>query len=150
MHVYLMLRKLDPPAARSLCKALQRAAGDDDVQVYYAKAPLVPYLRSAELRRLGCRTPLPAARLARPAPGQELWSELVRRLVQTSASRPDATARRAIEDLLARLGSDDFALLRQTPPLLYHNDLSATVSRFYWSEDAGYALWLRLYEAVAR
>ena len=72
----------------------------------------------------------------------------MRRLVADSASRPDANARRAIDDLLARLGSDDFALLRRTPPLLYHNDLSATVSRFYWSEDAGYALWLRLYEAA--
>jgi hypothetical protein len=34
------------------------------------------------------------------------------------------------------------------PPLLYHNDLSASVKRFYWSEDVGYALWLRLYEAA--
>jgi hypothetical protein len=24
--------------------------------------------------------------------------------------------------------------------------MSATVKRFYWSEDFGYALWLRLYE----
>lgn len=149
MHVYLMLRELDRPAARNLCKALQRAVDDDDVRVYYAKAPLVPYLRGAELRRLGCPTALPEARLARPTAGQELWSELVRRIVQTSASRPDANARRAIGELLARLGRNDFALLRATPPLLYHNDLSATVSRFYWSEDAGYALWLRLYDAVA-
>ena len=52
--------------------------------------------------------------------------------------------------MLSRLASDDFALLRGAPPLLYHNDLSATVNRFYWSEDAGYALWLRLYEAVDR
>ena len=141
-----MLRELDRPAARKHCTAIRRAAGDDDVQVYYAKAPLVPYLRSAELRRLGCRTALPAARLARPAPGQEHWSELARRLAKTSASRPVP----AIDDLLTRLGADDFALLRQTPPLLYHNDLSATVSRFYWSEDAGYALWLRLYEATRR
>ena len=148
MHVYLMLRQLDRPAARDLCKAIRRAAGDDDVWVYYDKAPLVAYLRSAELRRLGCQVPLPTARLARPAPGQELWSELVRQLVETSASRPDANARRAIDDLLVRLGTDDFALLRRIPPLLYHNDLSATVSRFYWSEDAGYALWLRLYDAT--
>jgi hypothetical protein len=147
MHVYLMLRKLDPPAARNLCEAIRRAAGDDDVQVYYAKTPLVPYLRSAELARLGCRSPLPRARLARPAPGQEPWADLVRRLVATSASRPDAKARRAIDDLLMRLGRNEFALLRRTPPLLYHNDQTATVSRFYWSEDAGYALWLRLYEA---
>jgi hypothetical protein len=31
------------------------------------------------------------------------------------------------------------------PPLLYHNDLTASVPRFYWSEEFGYALWLRLY-----
>ena len=68
--------------------------------------------------------------------------------MQTGASGPDANARQAIRDLLARLGADDFALLRQAPPLLYHNDLTATVKRFYWSEDAGYALWLRLYEAA--
>ena len=43
---------------------------------------------------------------------------------------------------------DDFAGLRLTPPLLYHNDLTASVSRYYWSEDFGYLLWLRLYEKV--
>jgi hypothetical protein len=148
MHVYLMLRELDRPAARHLCMAMQRAPGDPNVWVYYAKAPLVPYLRSAELGQLGCRIPLPTARLARSVLGQALWAELVRRLVTTSGSRPDANARRAIRHLLARLGRDDFALLRRTPPLLYHNDLTATVPRFYWSEDAGYALWLRLYEAA--
>jgi hypothetical protein len=149
MHIYLMLRKLDPPAARRLCSAIQRAAGRDEALVYYAKTALVPYLRSAELGRLGCRLPLPAARLARPAPGQEPWSDLVRKFVDTIRSRPDADARQAIDGLLTRLGSDDFALLRRTPPLLYHNDLSASVDRYYWSEDAGYALWLRLYEAAS-
>jgi hypothetical protein len=43
------------------------------------------------------------------------------------------------------LAKEDFAALRQEPPLLYHNDLSASVPRYYWSEDFGYALWLRLY-----
>jgi hypothetical protein len=33
--------------------------------------------------------------------------------------------------------------------LLYHNDLTATVPRYYWSEDVGYALWLRLAHAYA-
>jgi hypothetical protein len=68
--------------------------------------------------------------------------------VQTGASGPGANARQAIRALLVRLGEDDFALLRLAPPLLYHNDLTANVKRFYWSEDAGYALWLRLYEAA--
>jgi len=71
----------------------------------------------------------------------------VRRLVETVASPQDANVRQAIRNLLARIGSDDFAQLRRSPPQLYHNDLSATLKRFYWSEDFGYALWLRLYEA---
>ena len=150
MNVYLMLRTFDRPAARSLCKAIQRWGGNNDVWVYYAKTALVPYLRSAELQQLGCPIPLPTARLARPVPGQEWWSEAARLLVQTGASRPGANALQTIRDLLAHLGEDDFALLRMAPPLLYHNDLSASVKRFYWSEDAGYALWLRLYEAANR
>ncbi len=147
MHVYLMLRGFDRPVARAVCKAIQRWSGNDDVWVYYAKAPLVPYLRSAELEQTGCRVPLPAARLARPVPGQEWWSEAARLLVQTGASRAGANTRQEIRSLLKHLGDDDFAILREAPPLLYHNDLSASVKRFYWSEDAGYALWLRLYEA---
>lgn len=146
MHVYLMLRELDPSAAQNLCDALQRAIGDRDIWVYYSKTPLEPYLRSAELRRLGCAIPLPTERLALPAAGQEIWSEAVRRFVDADASSPDADSRQAIRDLLVRIGSDDFAALRSSPPMLYHNDLSATVSRYYWSEDFGYALWLRLYE----
>lgn len=148
MHVYLMLRELDKPAAQNLCTALQRAYGAGDIWIYYAKAPLVPYLRSAELRQLGCAIPLPAERLALPAAGQDLWSEAGRLLVQAMASPQDANVRQAIRNLLARLGNDDFAQLRRSPPMLYHNDLSATVKRFYWSEDFGYALWLRLYEAA--
>ena len=147
MHVYLMLRELDPPAAQNLCNALRRSFGDEDSWVYYAKAPLVPYLRGAELRQLGCAIPLPTERLALPAAGQEVWSEAGRLLVGTTAPPRDANARQAIRDLLGRLGNDDFAQLRRSPPLLYHNDQSATVKRFYWSEDVGYALWLRLYEA---
>lgn len=40
--------------------------------------------------------------------------------------------------------------MKLNPPLLYHNDLTASVRRFYWSEDVGYALWLRLYLESAR
>jgi hypothetical protein len=148
MHVYMTLRELDQPAAQKLCTALQRAYRDGDIWVYYDKAPLVPYLRSAELPQLGCAIPLTAERLAVPPAGQELWSEGGRLLVQAMTHPQDAKLREAIRNLLARLGSDDFAELRRSPPLLYHNDLSASVKRFYWSEDFGYALWLRLYEAA--
>jgi hypothetical protein len=144
-----MLRELDPPAAKNLCVALQRAINDDDLWVYYAKAPLLPYLRSAELRQRDCTVPLPQDRLAHSVAGQEIWSDVARRLVATMAAPPSASDKEAMFALLARIGSDDFAELRRTPPLLYHNDLTATVSRYYWSLDFGYALWLRLYN-VAR
>jgi hypothetical protein len=60
----------------------------------------------------------------------------------SGTSAPDAER---IHEILRDLAANDFSLLRMSPPLLYHNDLSASVSRYYWSEDAGYALWLRLY-----
>lgn len=148
MHIYLMLRQLDPPAAEKLARAMQRSFVEEDVWVYYAKAPLVPYLRCAELRQLGCDIPLPIERLALTPEGQEVWSEAVRLFVAILESPQDANLRQAIRQLLVRIGDGDFAQLRQSPPMLYHNDMSATVKRFYWSEDSGYALWLRLYEAT--
>ncbi|MDX6577716.1 MAG: hypothetical protein QOE96_3669 [Blastocatellia bacterium] len=148
MHVYLMLHELDPLAAQNLCHALKLSLRDENIWVYYDKAPLVPYLRSSELRRLGCVIPLPADRLAKPAAGQDIWSEAIRLIAERASAPEDKGARQTIANLLVRIGSDDFAQLRRSPPLLYHNDLSATVSRFYWSEDFGYVLWLRLYETT--
>jgi len=145
--VYLMLHELDPLAALNLCHALKRSFRDENIWVYYDKAPLVPYLRSKELRELGCAIPLPADRLANSVAAQEVWSDAVRLIAETESLRPDANVQQAIRNLLVRIGSDDFAQIRRTPPLVYHNDLSASVKRFYWSEDFGYALWLRLYEA---
>jgi hypothetical protein len=148
MHVFLMLREFDPPAAQALCGALQRSFRDGDVWVYYGNSALIPYLRAAELNQLGCKLSLPTERLALPAPEQEIWSEAVRRLVDAGASPPNAEAQQMVRSVLAHLAADDFALLRRSPPLLYHNDRAATVRRYYWSEDFGYAVWLRLYAAA--
>lgn len=148
MHIYMMLRELDPAAAASLCGALKRNIGDQDLWVYYDKAPLMPSLRSAQLQQLDCAVPLPPNRLGQSVPGQEIWSEAARRVVEITTSPPNADDRKSIIDLLARLGNNDFAELRRMPPLLYHNDLTATVPRYYWSEDIGYALWLRLYDGA--
>ena len=150
LHVYLMLRELDPPSAQALCVNLQRSFRDEDIWVYYAKSALLPYLRVAELQQRGCPLPLPVERLALPAAEQAIWSEAAHWLVEIGGSPENAPARQAAQRVLAQLGADDFAQLRRTPPLLYHNDLSATVRRFYWSEDVGYAVWLRLYEAARR
>ena len=148
MHVYLMLREFDPAAGKRLCSALQRSYRDEDIWVYYAKSALIPYLRVAELSQHGCSLPLPVERLALPIAGQAIWSETAQLLVENAGSASNTETRNTARRVLARLGADDFALVRRTPPLLYHNDLSASVRRYYWSEDVGYALWLRLYETA--
>lgn len=148
LHVYLMLREFDPPGAERLLKALQRSYGDGDLWVYYTQAPLVPYLRMAELQQMGCDIPLPVERLALVAEGQKIWSEAARLFVATSVSPQDESLRQEARDLLGQLSGDDFALLRRSPPMIYHNDRTASVKRYYWSEDFGYALWLRLHAST--
>jgi hypothetical protein len=142
MHVLLFLAQADPEAGRALCAALRPVVDQDRLWVYYRRAPLVPMLRLTDLRRAGCALELPSSRTRTSVPGQEDWVSVIRLL---DGAGPAADADEA-ESLLRRLAEDDFSLLRRNPPLLFHNDLSATVGRYYWSEDVGYALWLRLYD----
>jgi hypothetical protein len=139
MHVLLLLAKVQPPAGRALCEALHPVVDQDRVWIYYRMTPLVPILRLTDLRRAGCGLELPESRLRTPVPGQEVWVSLVRRL---GRAQPSNAAE--LQGVLRQLAKEDFALLRKNPPLLYHNDLTATTPRYYWSEDVGYALWLRL------
>ena len=150
MHVLMLLAQADPPAARALCEALQKRSADEDIWVYYKMAPPIVILRLTDLRKAGCPLQLPPARLQAVVPGQEIWGEAIR-LVQLMESRDARHAVRApATELLRKLAADDFSLIARDPPLLYHNDLTASVRRFYWSEDIGYALWLRLYFESAR
>jgi hypothetical protein len=142
MHLLMLLARAKPPAARALCAALRPLVDQDRVWVYYRLAPLVPTLRLTDLRRAGCDLKLPESRMQTSVPGQEIWMSLVRLL----GHAPRAADAAESEAVLRRLAKDDFALLRENPPLLYHNDLTASVRRYYWSEDAGYALWRRLYQ----
>ena len=73
MHVLLLLSQADPPAARALCGALERAIGDERIWVYYRTAPLIPILRQHDLRQAGCALRLPASRLETAVPGQVVW-----------------------------------------------------------------------------
>jgi hypothetical protein len=145
MNVYLLLAQADPAAARALCRALGPALERDSLWVYYQMAPLVPLLRQPVLRRAGCALRLPPARLVTTVAGQETWIAVAESLAAPSGKGVPDAASGATLDLLRSIADDDFAVVRSTPPLLYHNDLSAGVRRFYWSLDFGYALWLRLY-----
>ncbi len=144
MHLLQLLAEVRPRAGRALCEALGPVVDDDQVWVYYRKTPLVPMLRLADLRRAGCALELPESRMRTEIADQQIWVSVVRFLRDgrtPGGAAPDGTK---VLEVLRELARDDFALVRTNPPLLYHNDLTASVSRYYWSEDAGYAFWLRL------
>jgi hypothetical protein len=144
MHLLMFLARAQPPESRALCTALQRAIADDGIWVYYEVAPLIPILRQADVAKAGCPLLIPTWRLKTNVPGQEAWIAAglaLSRLLGEGGGRPATVELLA---LLRQLATDDFAAIRHSPPLLYHNDRTARNSRFYWSEDFGYALWLRL------
>ena len=141
-------RKLTAAAA-ALCQAVRRDVGTSEGWVYYQLAPLVPMLRLPELARAGCALELPPSRMSTTVPGQEVWLTAAQLLGQLSGDEGPRPRRADVVAVLERLAADEFALVREHPPLLYHNDLRATVPRYYWSEDVGYALWLRLAAAGA-
>jgi hypothetical protein len=150
MHVLQLLARADPPAAGALCRALSRVVDEDRVWVYYRMAPAIPILRQSDLEKAGCPLPLPPSRQRTRMPGQEVWVDaatLLRRFTARGGSLPTSGETLA---LLRRLAADDFSAVRSNPPLLYHNDQTASTPRFYWSEDFGYALWIRLFHEHAR
>jgi hypothetical protein len=145
MHVLMLLATADPPAAHELCQALERTITADRIWVYYRDAPVVPILRQSDLQRAGCMLELPPSRLKPTPPEQAVWVTAAQMLRGLTSGGEPAPASGAVIELLRRLSRDDFRLVRESPPLLYHNDLTASVPRFYWSEDMGYALWLRIH-----
>lgn len=146
MHLFLWLAQADPPAARALCMALRNTIDQERIWVYYRKAPLVPVLRQPDLKAAGCELPLPPARVQTDIPGQQVWLDAARMLAQLEAGQAPADTRARLQQWLQEQSREGFSAVRQNPPMLYHNDLSASVSRLYWSEDVGYAIWLRLYQ----
>jgi hypothetical protein len=145
MHVLMLLAQADRSAAGALCEAVGQSLADERRWVYYAKAPLLLVLRLSDLRKAGCPLQLPPSRLQTAIPAQEVWIEAARRLEQMESAGGTPSDYSRTADLLRKLAANEFSLLASAPPLLYHNDLTASVRRFYWSEELGYALWLRLY-----
>ncbi|MDQ7745171.1 hypothetical protein [Hydrogenophaga pseudoflava] len=145
MHVLMWLAQDDPPAARELCEALRRTVDQDRLWVYYSRAPLVPVMRQPELRAHGCDLPLPPGRVQAEFPEQQIWLDAARLIARMGPGSPNRPTADEARPLLEALAADGFAAVRTNPPMLYHNDLSASVSRRYWSEDVGYAMWLRIF-----
>ena len=150
MHVFMLLAQEDPSGANRLCALLKPRLDDDDLWVYYRLAPPVILMRLADLARKGCQLNPPAARLATDVSGQQPWVDAVGLLLKLEEQPPLQATLGSAERLLETLADDAFSLATESPPLVYHNDLSATVRRYYWSTELGLALWLRLYFAYER
>ena len=97
------------------------------------------------MHRAGCPLVLPQSRLRPAAAEQEVWARATLLLNQLESGPPSEAERADAIRLLREIAANDFSALSSHPPLLYHNDMSATVRRYYWSQEVGYALWLRLY-----
>ncbi len=145
INVLLWLHAFHPPAAKELCTALQSRSADPRLWVYYQKAPAVVLLHLNELQRVGCPLNLPEERLKSTIHKQEVWLDAIQRIQALKASPTSVAERSANEQFLRSLARDGFAAVTTDPVLFYHNDLTASVSRYYWSHELAYALWLRLY-----
>jgi hypothetical protein len=151
MHVYLFLAGHDPAAAGRLCEALRRRMDDDRIWVWYSVAPLLPVLRETDLARKGCSLRVPESRVERAVPGQAPYLTQARLLksLLVNEGRPAPSPEPYLR-ALRETAKGGFAIVSSTPPLLYHNNLSASPPHYHWSEEFGYALWLRLYVETAR
>jgi hypothetical protein len=150
MHLYLFFVRYDPAAGRRLCEALQSAVGEDRIWVWYEVAPLIPLLREVDLAHAGCPLRVPAERFPRAPAGQDRYlalGRLYRALLLPEDVPPPVDT---VVGQLMSLAADDFRVLRDRPPLLYSGDSTTRYAAFYWSEDFGYALWLRVLFAAAR
>lgn len=145
MDVLVMLAKADRPAASELQRALGRSIGEERLWVYYRSAPVVPLLREGDLAGLGYPVSVPEGWRRSPLPSQANWtraSQLLARFSGAPYQRPSTAETQALLRALAPGGAPD---IERNPPLLYHNDLTAKVRRYYWSADFGFAMWLRLF-----
>ena len=143
----MWLHRADAAAAQKLCQALQARADDASLWVYYRRAPAAVAWRLQDLQSMGCPLKLPRALLTVQDPDQQRWLKVIEQIHRTEASR-DRSQLQANEELLRQLADDRFRRVWQAPVLYFHNDLTATVRRYYWSPELGLALWLRLYAAT--
>jgi len=146
MHLLLLLSEVRPAAGRALCDCssarrqrrsglglLSKGAADSDPS-------------SARRPPRGVQARVAGARLHTGVPDQQIWTFIARPARFPFDAWRLSSRRVLIRAVLRELARDDFALIQTNPPLFYHNDITATVPRYYWSEDLGYALWLRLYD----
>lgn len=148
IHIHRFLAEHAPARADALCRAIQTHVHDPTLWPYYGAASWLFALREHEQADAGCPLPRPDSLRRWEAPGQAIYFEAAELLQGASPGAPrDAIAARLV-DVLHRMAADDFAHFESDPLLLYHNDPTSRVPRFYWSKELAYALFLRLERAA--
>ena len=134
-----------PYAMRSSARSIKTASG-----FTIARHHWFPCCASLTCKQLAVQCSYRWHACRPPCPGQDVWLTAIQMLQRLEIKHEQAPNSAQVLDLLRALSRDDFTAVRLNPPLLYHNDFTASVPRFYWSEDVGYAIWLRLYLASER
>jgi hypothetical protein len=150
MDLLVFFAKFDPPGARLLFEALRGAMGEEQIWVYYKETPLIPLLRAVDLGRLGYTLSLSGRVSQSTVAGQSGWNQLCMLLGITLGGHDEGAPASTARSILRSLAKNGVSGIRGNPPLLYHNDSTASIHRYYWSQDIGYALWLRLYSKIRR
>jgi hypothetical protein len=150
MHILMLLAQANPAEGQALCTALRKSITDDRIWTYYRLEPLIPLIRQGDLDKAGCPIDVPEGRIRTDVAGQGKWLAAGLALSRQSRTTAGALDQSATIRLLQRLAQGDFLAIRRAPPLLYQNDATGTVPAFYWSQEFGYALWLRLYFETVR
>ena len=145
IHILQFFSVYSPERAAALCSALVPYVSDRGYWTYSEASTWLYVVREIDLASLGCALPRPDALLRTELEHQRAYMDLVRLLRDVVLSADPAPLEQEVRDVLTLLAADDFERVREAPLLLYHNDLTSSVSRFYWSKDLALALWIRLY-----
>ena len=149
-HIYLLLSKHAPDRASRLCKAMELGLSNRNHWPYYLHAPWVFTLREADLEAAGCALRIPESIVSLGVPGQQPYLELARLIRDGRIRGVLRVQQKRAREFLRQLAADDFAASESNPLLLYHNDPTSPIPRYYWSRELALTLWLRLSAELQR
>jgi hypothetical protein len=143
LNLLLWWKKVDPGRATLLLKEISSLFPVEKKWVWYRYAPLIPWIRTLQLQSMGVPVTFPSFLLNDLPDRQKIYLEVA----ELSFSPSPVDFRKGFK-ILRDLAKNGFSTIEKDPPLLYHSDPAGIVSRFYWSKEFGYLLWLLLYREM--
>lgn len=143
LHFYLLLKEFHPQAAVPLCTELISLVSNPDHWVWYRYAPLVPFLRIQEAKEKGCPIPFPERLFSSLPAEQHFYLKMAKALIDLEGDPSSSLIMGS--RLLKEASAQHFFFFRTRPPVLYHNDPTSSLPRFYYSPQFAFGLWIRIY-----